>query len=238
MSDAEQGVAATELATRAPSGFYPASELGKVAVDGSVLDVTCDHSSASGEFIVSAVSTSWREACGCTKDASLDLVPRRLRYRCAGHKDRPYTPTTHFPWPADERQRAEERAWDDLAPRLKVPSRYLDVSFETSTKTPVITATEDFVEDEDLWGKCLAILGPTGVGKTLAGFCALRRFAVWNPRSRACWWSVAALVRAFLGDARDRAFDDCITADFLAATRRTANDQPTNPVSRRRPRDA
>jgi IstB-like ATP binding protein len=205
----DQSVTATS-AIRNPRGFYPADELGKVAVDGSTLDVTRDD--GYGSY---AVSTSWRDpVCGCTKDEALALVPRRLRYRCAQHKDRPYTNEQPFPFSADERRRADERAWDDLGDQLKVPTRYLGVSFETSNKTAVLTATEQFVDDEDMWGKCLVLLGPTGVGKTLAGFCALRRVAIWQCE-RACWWSIGALVRAFLHDARDKAFEQCVTSDFL-----------------------
>jgi DNA replication protein DnaC len=115
----------------------------------------------------------------------------------------------------DERRRAEHRAWLQIAEKEGIAARYRAAAFETSSPTPALTATRDFLEDDENEGRCLVLAGPPGRGKTWCAHCAYRRVRVWET-DQAAFFSMRQLVRALLDEeARDETFDRCRQDEFL-----------------------
>ncbi|MGH7388851.1 MAG: ATP-binding protein [Candidatus Rokuibacteriota bacterium] len=202
-------------AVRRPDGLYPRSEYGKLAITGDVLDDV-----AAGVVVANA----WRlrECPWCWRPDVIGLVPAWMR-RCAHHGLLPPLPAVDpYPFSDEERRVAERRAWAELGPRLGVPSRYLNFRLEDAEPTLAIRTVASFLSSKDDEHRCdagcLVLAGPTGVGKTVALVCALRRVAVWCAGS-CVYYSFPSLVRRLIGadDGEDAesAFEKCIDASHL-----------------------
>ena len=169
---------AVETATRARGyrtlrGLYPASQLGRAAADGAVLDLVVDGF---------AVASAWRdpgcEDLRCVRPAVARMLPPSGRVGCRQHGPLVVPDVDPYPLSAEEREHAEAATWRGLGPRLGVPTRYLDVAFESSVATPALDAARRFVAQESTRG--VVWQGGPGCGKSHALHCALRRLALDN----------------------------------------------------------
>jgi DNA replication protein DnaC len=80
---------------------------------------------------------------------------------------------TLLPDPSPEEQ--ERIEWDRIANMMGIPARLREASFEgQSIPTPALTFAARYMVDDYPYGRCLAMLGPTGVGKTYAAVACLR----------------------------------------------------------------
>jgi DNA replication protein DnaC len=107
--------------------------------------------------------------------------------------------------------------WYSAALRAEVPRRYWFFDLYSGLQTPAVKAARRFCEgsgsDDDEepdveWPSCLVLLGPAGVGKTVAGVGVLR---VSDEDLR--FFDVRALSRALMDPAkRDEALDLALTS--------------------------
>ncbi len=195
-------------------GLYDVYQHGRLAFDGSVLDkYGRDPQRGLDDYVW---ATGWQEpGCQCIRVEFRWLVGARERAAaCHGYQAPP--PINPHPLSAAERAAIEAGIWPRLVTALNVPPRLYTASFEASQDTAAVRAVREFLDDPANTGRCLNLLGPTGVGKTYAAVCGLRRAAIWRCRpERTCYWPMAPLARQLLGDERDPVLDDCLTAEFL-----------------------
>jgi len=91
------------------------------------------------------------------------------------------------PPPTQEEQAARKTAaWTRRATLLGVPPRLQPASFATSTPTPALHRTREFLATEAPQGRCLLLCGPTGVGKSYAAAAALRDWR--QPGGQFLYW--------------------------------------------------
>jgi hypothetical protein len=211
-------------ACRDTHGHYPASEKGKLAVDGSLLD----HQVLFGDGYVA--SSAWRLGdCGfCYGPEFRRMIPLS-GLRCPRHGRQPIPPGAD-PFPRDEREQqiGEAREWAPIASKWGIPSRYRSARLEDATPTPAIRAVRRFLlldehdDEEDLCG-CLILAGPTGVGKTFAAIAGFRHEAVRHSGQSNVYQSFPSLIRRLIGgagsheedDDEPSVFDQCAEADLL-----------------------
>lgn len=197
--------------------FYPLSELGKTAADGSPLDY---------EGADVALSRSWLEPdCPwCWRAEFWYFVPRFYLTSCRVHPERhrrlPTLPDP-FPMGEDERILSERRAWAPIQHRERIPARYWGAAFETSAATPHLARARAFAEGEEERGdaQALTLAGPTGVGKTWDAICVFRRLAVWHcDPETARYFHVPRLLSALVrpaDDDEDDLLEQCVEAELL-----------------------
>lgn len=200
-------------AVRRPDGTYPATEQGKVAADGSLLDRVLED--ARGGY---AYALAWTEPqCAlCWRPEVRHMLPPLYRAeRCHEHPHRPEPAHDPFPFSAHERAAAEARAWAPIAQRLGIPVRFHEYSFATCRATAPIRTVRRFLEDGAGGGQCLGLLGPPGVGKTVGMIAGVRHQAVWE-RVDLEYVTMPALVRQLIGADSETIFDRVRTVPLLA----------------------
>lgn len=94
------------------------------------------------------------------------------------------------------RQQRAQR-WLDEGRAMGIPTRLMDASFTAGRDTEVLNRARVYAQEEYEHGKCLVLMGPTGVGKTYGAISAMR--AIKSP-SR--FWYFPALCGALLDQDR------------------------------------
>jgi len=79
----------------------------------------------------------------------------------------------------------------------EIPRRLYDASLDAGEQTPAVLRVRQFIETEIQQGCCLALMGPTGVGKTYAMVAALLSSARANGGGGQFWY-VPAFCSAIL----------------------------------------
>ena len=79
--------------------------------------------------------------------------------------------------PSEEIQQQYDRHWHHRARTLGIPDRRVWASIHSSQNTPALARMRRFLQHEFEDGRCLSLLGPTGVGKSYAAVAALRWYA-------------------------------------------------------------
>lgn len=169
-------VPAVELGQRTIQGYYPRSQVGRVAADGSSLDIV------RSDF---AMASAWIDpACElrqCIRPQPARMVPTMVR-RCAVHGVRPLPAEDPYPLEGEEWRAAEVNAWRLLAPSHGVPLRYWDASL-AGEQCPALDAARAYCDpDSDDWvSETLILQGRPGCGKTYA-MRAIQRHLVIQAR--------------------------------------------------------
>lgn len=194
-------------------GFYPASQRGRLAADGSFLDMV---------YIDYVVASAWGDpACEhlrCWRPEVLRMIPHDVR-PCRAHGRPTPPPEDPFPLDGEELADAEAKAWATLAPKYGVPLRYANVSFDGCQATPALEAARAFVSsDENCTGMFLE--GGPGTGKTTALHAALRDLVIDKTRNdrrdNIRFLAFPTLSRLLLDeDERDETLEACCEADEL-----------------------
>ncbi len=196
-------------------GFYPMSQRGRLAADGSLLD----RAYADEEYVV---ASAWNDpACEhlrCWRPEKLGMVPPGLR-ACRAH-GRPTPPAEDpFPLEGQELAAAKGRAWDALAAKYGVPIIYHDMS--TWIATPALEAALAFADDDGPYSMRGVVLeGRPGCGKTSALYAALRAFALdmvqHDRKDDLRFYTFPQLSRLLLDeDERDETLEGLCEADEL-----------------------
>lgn len=202
---------ATARGRRSFAGFYAPDQVGRIAADGSPLDL---------QLYDCAMASAWRdarcEALQCIRPEVARMVPPIWR-DCAVHGPVHLPAADPFPFHSEEWRAAERDAWRDLGPRLGVPPRYAHVSLGGVQPSPAIEAMKVVLKDPHR--QAVIFQGRPGCGKTTALVGALRWLAIraW-PRAIPAiafydfpGWSRKILDR----NERDDAFEACLAADEL-----------------------
>jgi len=95
-----------------------------------------------------------------------------------------------------QRQQLAQR-WLDQGREMGIPTRLIDASFAAGRETEVLNRAMVYAKEEYEHGKCLVLMGPTGVGKTYAAVAALRAI-----RCQSHFWYFPALCGALLDQDR------------------------------------
>ena len=95
------------------------------------------------------------------------------------------------------RQQQRAQRWLDEGRDMGIPTRLIDASFTAGRETEVLNRARVYAQEEYQHGRCLMLMGPTGVGKTYAAVAAMR--AIKSP-SR--FWYFPALCGALLDQDR------------------------------------
>ena len=156
-------------AQRLLRGWYSASQLGRVAADGSILDRI---------FNGYATASVWRGSSSCPdcwRPEVLRMVPAEQRW-CSRHGRQ--TPSVDpFPLEGQELVAAKDRAYAYLGPRRGVPILYQSASFDTSYDTLALAAARRAISDE-FATRALVGQGAQGCGKTHSMRCAERELVL------------------------------------------------------------
>jgi len=94
------------------------------------------------------------------------------------------------------RQHRSKR-WLDQGRAMGIPARLIDASFTAGRETEVLNRARVYAQEEYEHGKCLVLMGPTGVGKTYAAIAAMRAI-----RDSSRFWYFPALCGALLDQDR------------------------------------
>ena len=191
-------------------GFYPASQRGRIAADGSFLNlVSVDH----------ALAAAWRDpACEimrCWRPETLRMVPPEYR-KCRLHATQPLPPEDPFPLEGQELLLAERKAWASQLLKYGVPARYHNL--EGLRPTPALEAALACEEEHSC--KCVVLEGGVGCGKTTALYARLRALALdqvqMDLRDVIQIYTFPQLSRLLLDeDERDDTLEACCEADEL-----------------------
>jgi len=202
-------------AWRSLRGWYPASHEGRIAADGSVLDLR-HH-----EFVV---SRAWRSlTCQfCWRPEIIGMVPSLGLRHCPEHGHQKPMLDDPFPLEGEELQRAKQRAWSHLRPKLGVPLKYENCALESARSTPSIAIAKQYrdVEDDELLCKCVVLYGGPGCGKTWALRAAYRDAVLektrHETRDQIVFFDFPQLITLLLNaDERAGTLEKCYQADEL-----------------------
>jgi hypothetical protein len=212
-----RAVPADELGQRDVSGCYPATEIGKLAVDGSRLDhIVGQH----------VISRAWADpACErgqCLRPEIGRMVPLAYRY-CPIHGRLQLPAVNPYPLDGPERRRAADAAWPKLAAQSGLLNRDHWASFDRVNRSSAVAAVHDFWTDHRYRTRAMVLAGGPGCGKTTALSCYVRESWVWrgplifgSKAEKIVFVPYPRLIGLLLNrDERDATIDACLEASRL-----------------------
>jgi DNA replication protein DnaC len=202
-----------ERGWRGLRGRYSVTQLGRLAVDGNVLNEALNH-----DYVA---ASAWHSpACQfCWRPEIVRMVPPDRRW-CPRHGTPTLPEDDPYEMAGDELARARERAWKHLATAEGVPLKHQAYAFETSERTPAIEVADRYRNGDLYLCGCVILYGRPGCGKTVALRAAFRDAILEKTRDESTevirFYDFPRLISLLLDrDARKKTLLDCRRADEL-----------------------